>query len=52
MYWRWAEWSEHQNVLQADKALEAEGCIRGAQRWMEQMEQMELEVNRVSTHQR
>jgi hypothetical protein len=30
------------------EASEAEGCIRGAQRWME----MELEVNRVSTHQR
>jgi hypothetical protein len=30
MYSRWAEQSEHQNVLQADKALEAEGYIGGS----------------------
>jgi hypothetical protein len=32
--------------------LEVAECIGGAWRWTEQMEQMELEVNRVSTHQR
>jgi hypothetical protein len=37
--------------MQRDVSEVAE-CIRGAWRWMEQMEQMELEVNRVSTHQR
>jgi hypothetical protein len=30
MCWRWAERSEHQNVLQADKASEAEGYIGGS----------------------
>jgi hypothetical protein len=38
MCWRRAEQSECQNVLQVDKASEAEGCIRGSRMHLRSME--------------
>jgi hypothetical protein len=49
MCWTQVEELEHQNMLQVDEASEAEGCVRGAQRWKEQTEQTELMEPEVNT---